>query len=393
MEAKKTINSTVVSPEDRLLDYILRINRFSRNRTVLHIHISALMANYRKDHNVRIAAHLFDTYLGRSEGELIQLKNGDFFFIANGIENSQLQRLVDRLRSLFGEDPLVSETMEGQSGFCSWYDVESQYAELLQDVKTIIARLQNQKETGKKDSLDSRTLVQLEHILSKADISSFIRNQAICQISDYGSIRPIIDEIYVSIEDLRMSVCPDHTLTGDKWLFQYITQLLDRRMLQNLMHNEYSLRERVVSINLNISTILSAEFLEFDSNLSAKSRDGRLVIEIQKHDIFSDMGAYMFAEQYLHERTHRLALDGITYQTLPFIDFERLNLDFIKLGWSPEILSKRDLITGPLKDHINRIGPEHFILMYCDSQEAMEFGRELGITRYQGRHVSSLLRR
>jgi EAL domain-containing protein (putative c-di-GMP-specific phosphodiesterase class I) len=395
MDAKKAPAAALAIPEEQLLEYVVRVGSFAYGRTALHIHISALMVDHRKDHNVRIAAHMFDTYLGRSEGELYELTNGDFFFVSRDVERTQLQRLIDRLRGLFSEDPLVAGNSDGHHGFCTWYDLGSEYTELLQDVKVLAATARQSKtETNKaKQSLDPNALVQLAKILSTANISTFIRNQPICLATDLRTVKPIFDELYVSIEDLRAKVCPEHSLTGDKWLFQYITQILDRRMLQHLSQNDHELRERVISINLNISTILSEEFFKFDSSLTAKSRGGRLVIEIQKHDIFADMGAYVFAEQYLHERTHRLSLDGITYQTLPFIDQAKLKLDFVKLGWSPEILAKRDLILGPLKDHINRIGPEHIILMYCDSQPALEIGHELGITRFQGRYISSWLQK
>ena len=396
METKKLPSSPLVLPEERLMEYVVRVGTFSQPRTGLHIHISALLANYRKEHNLRIAAHMFVTHLGNSEGELFQLTNNDFFFIARGSERAQLVRLVDRLRGLFSEDPLVSSNKDSHAGFCTWYDFDSERGEIISTVKQLVtdARQSSARAAATRtQSLDPRTLAQLEQILLSADISSFIRNQAVCVAGEPRGLRAIFDELYVSIEDLRAKVCPDHSLTGDKWLFQYITQILDRRMLQYLPQNDFSLRERVISINLNISTILSAEFMNFDAGLSAKTRGGRLVIEIQKHDIFADMGAYTFAEQYLHERTHRLSLDGITYQTLPFIDREKLNLDFIKLGWSPEIADKPELIAGPLQDNINRIGPQHFILMHCDSQQALDVGKQLGITMYQGRYISSVLQK
>jgi hypothetical protein len=380
-------------PEEELLEHIANVGRFAYTRTGLHIHISALMPGYRKEHNLRIAAHMFDMYLGRSEGELFHLTSGDFFFIARGIQKVHLQRLVERLRSLFSEDPLISNSTEEKSGFCTIYDLGTQYSELLTDVKIMAAKARYYSETatGPRKPLDTHTLVQLEQILSRADITNYIRNQPVCVVRNARSIYPVFDELYVSIEDLRANVCPEHTLTGDKWLFQYITQILDRRMLQYLAQNDSPLQERVCSFNLNISTILSPEFLNFDANLTAKTRGGRIVIEIQKHDIFADMGAYAFAEQYLHEQTHRLSLDGITYQTLPFIDREKLRLDFIKLGWSPEILERWELISGPLKEDITRIGADRFILMHCDSAQALEVGKELGITMYQGRYVSTLL--
>lgn len=46
-----------------------------------------------------------------------------------------------------------------------------------------------------------------------------------------------------------------------------------------------------VSINLNVSTLLSPDFLTFDSNVKAGQR-GTIVLELQKIDIFADLGAF-----------------------------------------------------------------------------------------------------
>jgi hypothetical protein len=122
-------------------------------------------------------------------------------------------------------------------------------------------------------------------------------------------------------------------------------------------------------------------------------RSGNMVIEVQKHDIFADMGAYVFAQEYLHERTHRLCLDGITHLTLPFIDRDKLKLDLVKLCWSPELIEKRDRILPSLSKDIARIGEQRFIMIHCDTPDALEIGREMGISMFQGRYVSHMLQR
>ena len=218
-----------------------------------------------------------------------------------------------------------------------------------------------------------------------------MRNQTAC-VHIKGQISPVFDELYVSIDDLQKTLLPHNNLRGNKWLFQYVTEVLDRRMFYYL-NNLETKPDRTFSINLNISTILSADFQNYDRALTAGARGGNLVVEVQKHDIFADMGAYSFAQEYLHERTHKLCLDGITHLTLPFIEREQLNLDLVKLCWSTEFVEKRDRLLKPLRAHIERIGPQRFILIHCDTPDALEVGSELGISMFQGRYVSHLLNR
>ena len=66
-----------------------------------------------------------------------------------------------------------------------------------------------------------------------------------------------------------------------------------------------------------------------------------MVIELQPIDIFSDMGAYMFARDFMRERGYRIALDGLNHQILQFIDREQLGFDLLKLIWSPEMVEEK----------------------------------------------------
>ena len=381
-------------PEGRLYDAVLRLDKYREKRLAAFIHISRLRPENRREHNLRIATHTFDNIIGQFEGEVFVLSNSDIVFIAHGVPRLQIERSIERLRALFSEDPLIYST--GMSGkFCTWYDLAQDYDNLAALSKSLMLQTAAIEE-GTTQSADlipltSRTVANLEDALNKADITNYVRNQTVC-IYAHGAIQPVFDELYVSIGDLQKTLLPAYDFRGSRWLFQHLTETLDRRMFAYLGGLEYR-PDRVFSINLNISSVLSPEFAAYDRALTASARGGNLVIEIQKHDIFADMGAYVFAQEYLHERTHKLCLDGITHLTLPFIDRERLKLDLIKLCWSPELIEKRDRLLPQLKDDIARIGGQRFIMIHCDTPDALEIGGELGISMFQGRYVSHVLQR
>ena len=113
---------------------------------------------------------------------------------------------------------------------------------------------------------------------------------------------------------------------------------------------------------------------------------------MQKIDIFGDMGAYMFARDFMRERGYRICLDGLNHLTLQFIDRERLGLDLLKLIWTPDMADDMSgNRTAELKEHVDRCGRARIILTRCDSDEAVRFGQSLGITMFQGRYIDKQL--
>ena len=162
-------------------------------------------------------------------------------------------------------------------------------------------------------------------------------------------------------------------------------------MLSLLMRNVDPVIASSFSINMNVGTILSPAFLNFDSSLKAVAR-GTVVIELQKIDIFGDMGAFMFARDFMRERGYRICLDGMNHLTLQFIDRERLGLDLIKLVWTPDM---NDDASGrrqaEFKERIDRSGPDRFVLCRCDSEAAIRFGQSMGVTLFQGRIIDKMI--
>jgi EAL domain-containing protein (putative c-di-GMP-specific phosphodiesterase class I) len=162
-------------------------------------------------------------------------------------------------------------------------------------------------------------------------------------------------------------------------------------MLQLLMKNDDRAIASAFSVNLNVATLLSDRFLTFDANLKAATR-GTIIFELQTTDIFSDLGAYIFARDFVKERGYRICLDGVTDLTLPYIDRERLGLDLVKIVWNPDMLgSGRAARREEFCKLIASFGRARTIMCRCDSEEAVTMGQSLGINLFQGRHIDRLL--
>lgn len=392
------------SAEYALYDYAERLDKHRRGRVAIHIHLSKLQPHNRREHHIRIATNTFESLVKFFDGQLFVLKNNDIIFVARDVPVEKIDDAVLRLRYLFSEDPLAqyADQEGGDVGFCTWYLLERDYPRFLALARhyyersmIVHAEKRLQEATTGMPQTENKPATpaqigKLEEALNHTDLANMIRNQPVCAYTTGIPPKAIFHELYVAIAELEQSLMPGVSLTANRWLFQYLTLTLDKRMLSHLEREGQNL-ERAFSINLNTSTVLSSEFHKFDQNISSNLR-GRLVIELQKMDVFADMGAYLFARDYLHDRGYRVCLDGLTHLTLPYMDRDRLGLDMMKMYWSPELISLQNSDTFTrLKDNVGAGGPTRIILTRCDNEEAIQVGQTLGINMFQGRAMDVIL--
>lgn len=147
------------------------------------------------------------------------------------------------------------------------------------------------------------------------------------------------------------------------------------------------------SINLNVQTLLSPEFLDFDASLRMGSR-GTIVVELQLVDIFADISGFFFARDFVREKGYRVCLDGVTNTSLPLIDRRKLGVDLVKLFWAPEMVTpgnEENKPTEAVTEAIQQIGKSRVILARCDSPSSIRAGQSVGLSMFQGRHVDTVL--
>src|SRR5690606_18584896 len=117
-----------------------------------------------------------------------------------------------------------------------------------------------------------------------------------------------------------------------------------------------------------------------------------IVIELQKMDVFADVARFLFAREFLLDRGYRICLDGLTALSLPFVERQKLGFDLIKLHWTPQL---RQQIEGKDGDRITAAieaaNPRRIVLMRCESDDAIELGREHAISLFQGYFLDHLL--
>lgn len=300
-------------PELMLVERLKRLRRGKRR--AVHLHLSRLQNPSRRNEYERIATKAFETMVRAPEAELFALTCGDILFICKDAPVSEIDDAVLEVRRLFSEDPLTQGEDDGHNPrFCTWYDLPNDHAALLLAAAQALAdgsadtapakRGKRPAASSKKVPIQPAMLAEIEKVLAGANLSKLMRRQLVCEVSDALPPQPVYRELYVSIADLQASVTPNINLLADRWLFQRLTYTLDRRVLSSITESGDDALNGNVSLNLNVASLLTPEFLNFDARLRPGAR-GTVVIEIPVVDLFSDMGAYMFARDLEQERVTR----------------------------------------------------------------------------------------
>lgn len=386
------------SQEALLLDYLNRLEKHRHDRRVAHIRISELQPNNCRDHHMRIAVGTFDNMVKMLNAQMFMITNKDLIVVYRAQIQADMEAAIVKLRYLFADDPLLLDEDSAES-FCEWYSLDREF-EQVQDIAQKYLKDEEARQRAIRDRetragfaaapkgkpFTPELLARTETALSQADLANLIRRQSICAIIGTQAPQPVFQEIFISISDLRQTLMPSVNMASSPWLFQQLTETLDRRVLSLLNRHDDRTLEGDISINLNVATILSPEFLTFDDNVKASKR-GTIVLELQKVDIFADLSGYLFARDFAHERGYRICIDGLTYPMLPFIDRERLGADLIKLVWDNNL----SIETRGKPDALRRAGISRIILCRCDTESSIEFGKSLGISLYQGRYIDGTM--
>ncbi len=294
---------------------------------------------------------------------------------------------------------------EIKAKFATWYDAEKEFDEILHLVQGLV-NIEQKQEKETLSRRDTRALLKakqkegepitpeilgrVEAALTRTDLSNLVRRQYVCNIDSNMVPEQFFSEMFISIKDLRETLLPGVNLASNRWLFQHLTQTLDRRMLAMLTKTDNASVSGDISFNLNVSTLLSDQFQTFDSNVSA-GRRGAMIIELQNLDIFADLSCYLFAREFVQEKGYRVCIDGMTHHTLAMIDRERLDADLVKLVWHADMIDRGEEMHQQLRDLVRRVGGNRIILSRVDNREAVDFGQSVGITYYQGRFVENLI--
>lgn len=392
----KTVNNDA---ENQLFTMTKSLMDKSSGYYAVQFNLSKLGRTYKNPYQLKVATNIVAETFRSIEGGIYVCADYDMFLIYKGNKSELLEKLIFQLRYLLMNTRLAyNKDKTENKEFYNFFDLTFQFETFVKVCQDKIhVRTKHARERNAKESIITRDsnaeedhnftpyhLSHLEQDLQNLDLSRMIRQQPAYAIVKDKMVRPVFEEIYINIAHLRKNMMPNVDLLSNKNLFRYLTEVLDRQVLKILMNSPLSYFGKSISLNLNISTLLSEFFLDFDKATKAY-RKSSVIIEIDIADVFSNMSSYIMAKSAVQSLGYRLCIDNIDC-----ITFSQLNRSFLgnplaKIRWNS------DKTSNELREAITQWGANRIILCRCDNQEALDFGKSLGISLFQGRIVDHRL--
>ena len=206
-----------------------------------------------------------------------------------------------------------------------------------------------------KEDLSASKLAAIERDIARADLASVLRRQPVCAVLPNMRVKHVFDELYIHIAHLRQTLKAEVDFLSNRWLFKYLTHILDDRMMDIIRRHPARYLGTPISLNLNVETLLSAHFAKFDAAILPAARVS-IVIEVPVVDVFADMTAFLLARSEVQKLGYRVCLDGLTTASFTSINREKLGADLVKVQWNADA-AKRSGQRGKPRDGRSRCKP------------------------------------
>ncbi|MCI5049464.1 MAG: EAL domain-containing protein [Rickettsiales bacterium] len=419
--------------EIQLIEELVDIQEVSNRWMAVCFRFSQLLEHYKSEPQIKIAINIISGLVNHHEASVYICEDGTMFVLVADATKPLIDKMVFQLRYLFMDDPLAYlPDGEENENFSVFFDLGENYDAFMKVCKARLGKkikssaqsnpatmaaapakmdkssnveedqgavglppLDLDKAVDKTKSdikfFNATSLSAIERDLQNADLSKVIRRQPICAALPETMVRRVFDELYINIAHLRKMLGVDVDLLSNRWLFKYLTQVLDERVLHLLQRSPKRYLDNPISLNLNVHTLLSNRFAEFDASIKPAVKVS-IVIEIQLADVFNDMAAFLVAKDAVQKLGYRVCLDGVTDLSFMQIDRKRLGFDLVKLQWNANLTTELQQAHNlELADQIRECGVNRVILTRCDSREAVDYGQAMGVTLFQGRYLDTLM--
>jgi EAL domain-containing protein (putative c-di-GMP-specific phosphodiesterase class I) len=407
-KARKSVRK--INHELEMLDYARRMGSGRNKASAVVVKLSRA-AGFNYD-NYLYAVNMFRELVSRFNGRLFILSNRDLVFGYQGPPGEPaVKDAVYKIRLLFnvgGDD--------AGGTFADWYDLELDADRFVDYATKVLERRRPDEEAAPATAVGDQpaepsgegaeepavrmsgggapvdVLPDLIRLMSRTDLAPLIRRQPIYRVDGQRTPHPFTFELYVSITDLEQLLPKGFSLTGDRYLFQYAMHALDKSVLRFLTRQMQFLPAANFTLNANVATLLSREFQDFDAVLSDEQRRS-IILELPAIDVMGDLGTFLVVAEGIRAKGYRLCLDGLSPFTMPYFRLQDLAFDLFKIAWSPDLVEEHDAEQHTLlQGVVMRCGADRMVLCHCDSEHALRFGQQFGISLYQGRLLDQLLK-
>ena len=373
--------------EQYLLDALDRIAKNSYGYAVLYVSISKLKPKHRHPEFVKILARVFDSVVGTARGTFFIMSNGDFVILGKDITQAMVDEAVAKSRQGFSADPVLHGA--DSSEFATVFEFPENFSAFygyVEDMLSSDIHYHENGEEGRGRPIEAFEINRVIGQLDQIDIAELVKRQSVIKIHSGKKFSVNFQEFFVAVKDLTPLLGENLDLLANRWLFLFMTQALDKKTLSAFSTAELSKWPQQISLNLNLSSIFSREFVGFARNFLQPQQ--KVLVEVQLMDVFNNLPLYFEAREILHQGGHKIIFDAVSPSALKMLNLQTLKPDMIKLFWEP--LLAFDEVDEHLKTLIADLGKDNVVLAKCDSDKALKWGVSYGISSFQGPYMDNL---
>ena len=371
--------------EKYLLDSLNRIGKNPLGYSVLYVNVSKLKPKNRHPEFVKIFAKLFDGLVGATNGLIFILSNGDFAILGKNITQNTVEEAVKKLRQGLSSDPILYAHDSGE--FAHVYEFPEDFSSFYQYIERMIEEgLVIREVEPQKFPLQAHQVDDVIAHMDRIDIAEIVKHQSVMRLGGAKKFEVLFQEFFVAVKDLSMQFNKSIDLVGNKWLFLFLTQTLDRKTISSFDTAELSQWPHRISLNLNLSSVFSKEFVSFAKNFLKD--DQKIIVEVQMMDVFNNLPLYFEAKDLLHRGGHQLLIDATSPEMLHMLNIKRLEPDWIKIFWDP--IMEFDANNEEFRQLVEDLGREKIILAKSLDEKSVRWGMSHGISAFQGPYIDNL---
>jgi len=377
---------------DKLLHLLRSAKSELQGMRVIHLHLS-LLKDRDSSGQALVRSILQEMQSKASFLQAFNISNGDVIVLYKGLKLSGITDVCQKIETIFlSKTAMIGPNPYKENSLYSIMELALNFINVIRFIEDLVRAEAGDASAETKPPITLEELGKLERSMAMFDLSPFLFNQAIADISGRSESEIDYFELYISIKLLQERLCPDFDITANRWLFNYFTANLDQSVIRALNHGLSFMRGRRIGININLSTVISTGFVKFDERLPMDFR-GSVVLEVTKSDLIENLPLFNEVVDFARDRRYQIAVDGLNPFWVTNFDLEYLAADYAKIFWSPDML---EMDPDFEKYFFQRIGEQErckFILARCDSVSSLIYAKKAGIKLVQGRAVDNILRK
>lgn len=378
---------------EKFLAAIRKIGNHPTGYRMALLHMSDLPpAKRTRDNLTRAIKDLAQLRAKYNEGEIFVLSSLDIVFVGHVVTRPVLAGVCEDIQVAFLGRGALGIPIPGagaRTNFFTIFELSRDYSKAVAYAEAAQAPVQQQM-VGGRAVADSTLLARIKEEILHTDIAAMLFNQPAYDIGSGPNAQVMFHETYISVQVLEQIFCPGISITGRRWLFADLTEELDTVVLRFLADPRERQGRHEISLNINLSTLASEKFAKFDAEITPEYR-GEIILEVNKTDVFENMGLFRRVTPGLREKGYRILLDSLSFDSLVAIDFDGLPCDFAKVFWDNEFNGLPESEVERAREKM-RTGKPRFILARCDNAESVRFARSAGVTIVQGRLIDHMMR-